>query len=373
MAEETGDRSTFAHALLNVGASELTVDRDRGWSDVERARQLATEQGSQEHAVRAHAVFTCQSIMAHDYETAERVTEAGVRFAREHDIDAFAHYLIGWRAQMRLDQGEWAEADRDADSVMRERQFSTVMRFPAMVVAGTLRARRGEAGAETLLDEAWVFANRTGEMQRIAPAAIARAEAAWLAGDLEKARATAAGFEVSGLRVTPWYAGALAFWSWQAGGRYEAPNVIAEPFRVQIEGRWREAADAWAAIGCPYNRALALADGDEGARRESFDILDRLGAHATIGRLRRALRSRGVRALPRGPGRTTRENPARLTPTQMKVLALVVRGLPNTEIARMLYLSPRTVDHHVSAILAKLGVRARGEVAEAARTKGLVV
>lgn len=374
LAEEVGDRATLAHALLNVGGAELTADWEKGWSEIERALELALEQGLHEHAVRAHTVLACQSTIARDYALATRTSEAALRYAREHDIDAFVHYLLGWRAQLQLDRGEWALAERDADAVLEEREISTIMRFPALVVAGTLRARRGEAGADAMLDEALAFANGTGELQRIAPAAIARAEAAWLADEAETARTTAlAGYELARLRASTWYGGALALWLWRSGGLEEMQGNIEAPYRLQITGNWRAAADAWSTIGCPYERALALADGDAEARREAFVILERLGARATIGALRRDLRSRGVRDLPRGPRQTTRQNPAGLTASQMKVLALLARGLPNSAIARQLYLSPRTVDHHVSAILAKLGVRARAEVADAARAKGLVV
>ena len=375
MAEEIGDRSTFAHALINVGGSELHNGLwDTGWADVQRAMDVAVAEGAHEHAVRASAVLACQATIARDYDAAVRAADDGIGFAREHDIDTFAHYLTGWRAQMQLDLGAWADADHDVDTVMRDRRVATVMRIPAMIVAGTLRARRGETGAKELLDEVWTFAQRSGEMQRIAPAAIAGAEAAWIAGDLERACTVArTGYELARLRSSQWYAGSLAFWLWKCGALSDVPERIAEPYRLSIGGSWREAAESWAAIGCPYERALALADGDMNARREAFDILDRLGARATLARLKQTLRSRGVRTLPRGLGRATRANPARLTASQMKVLELVATGLPNAEIARRLYLSPRTVDHHVSAILAKLGVRTRSEVAAAARAKGLVV
>jgi DNA-binding CsgD family transcriptional regulator len=372
MAEQTGDRATLAHALTNVGAAELNDDWDRGWANARRALAIALEQGAQEHAVRAHTLLACQSITIRNYEIATLEIEAALSYAREHDIDAFVNYLLGWRAHMLLDCGAWAAAQRDADAVLKVHRLDNIMRFPALVVAGCLRARRAEQGAEAMLDKALEFAHGTGEAQRVGPAAMAGAEAAWLAGNTDKAISIArAGYAVARKRGKGWLSGPLVFWWWRSGGLAQAPDDIAEPYRLQINGDWRAAADAWSTIGCPYERALALADGDDDARREAFDVLGQLGASATIGALRRHLRTLGVRRLPRGPRPTTRQNPAGLTASQMKVLALLARGLPNAEIARQLYLSPRTVDHHVSAILARLGVRTRGEVADAARARGI--
>jgi DNA-binding NarL/FixJ family response regulator len=87
------------------------------------------------------------------------------------------------------------------------------------------------------------------------------------------------------------------------------------------------------------------------------------------------LRSLGVRdlpALPRGPRPATRANPAGLTPRELEVLALVAEGLRNAEIADRLYLTPKTVAHHVSATLAKLGVGSRAEAIRAAQRLGIV-
>jgi DNA-binding NarL/FixJ family response regulator len=72
--------------------------------------------------------------------------------------------------------------------------------------------------------------------------------------------------------------------------------------------------------------------------------------------------------VPRGPRASTRENPANLTSRELEVLILVAQGLRNADVAERLFLSEKTVDHHVSAILRKLGVRTRGEAgAEAVR------
>jgi DNA-binding NarL/FixJ family response regulator len=88
------------------------------------------------------------------------------------------------------------------------------------------------------------------------------------------------------------------------------------------------------------------------------------------------LRALGVRDLPalrRGPRATTRANPAGLTRREAEVLALVAAGLRNTEIAERLYLTPKTVTHHLSAIYAKLGVATRLEAARLATRLGMFV
>jgi DNA-binding NarL/FixJ family response regulator len=65
-------------------------------------------------------------------------------------------------------------------------------------------------------------------------------------------------------------------------------------------------------------------------------------------------------------------NPAGLTERQLDVLRLLEGGFTNTELAEQLYLSVRTVDHHVSAILSKLQVTKRRDAVERARELGIV-
>lgn len=80
----------------------------------------------------------------------------------------------------------------------------------------------------------------------------------------------------------------------------------------------------------------------------------------------------GMRAIPRGPNHATRSAPAGLTVRQQEVLALLSEGLANHEISRRLFISERTVDHHVSAVLSKIGVPSRTAAAREARRMGIV-
>lgn len=157
---------------------------------------------------------------------------------------------------------------------------------------------------------------------------------------------------------------------WRAGALTE-PCEGNGPFALQIAGDWQSAATNWARIGCPYEEATALADGDEAARFKALEIFERLGAQPAAEALRQKLRAAGAR-IPRGPTQATKENPAGLTLRQMEVLALITEGLSNTDIATRLFISPKTVDHHVSAILDRLDAHTRTEASAIAFQRGLI-
>jgi DNA-binding NarL/FixJ family response regulator len=121
-----------------------------------------------------------------------------------------------------------------------------------------------------------------------------------------------------------------------------------------------------------YEQASALVDAEEeDPLREALAIFDRLGALPAARLVRRKLKDMGIRGIPRGPRPGTRSNPAGLTNRQVDVLLLLRDGLSNAEIAEALVVSPKTVDHHVSAVLAKLEVSSRAEAAARADALGL--
>jgi DNA-binding CsgD family transcriptional regulator len=207
-------------------------------------------------------------------------------------------------------------------------------------------------------------------LQCVGPVAAARAEAAWLGVDLaDAAAATQDTLRLAVQHGDPWLTGELAYWRWRAGIRELVPAGAAEPYALQITGEWARAAELWEEMGCPYEAALALsAADDDDALRRALAEFHRLGAQPAATIVSRGLRKRGARGLPRGPRPATRRNLANLTSRELDVLQLVAQGLRNAEIAERLFLSTKTVDQHVGAILRKLGARTRGEAsAEAIR------
>jgi DNA-binding CsgD family transcriptional regulator len=236
-----------------------------------------------------------------------------------------------------------------------------------------VRVRRGDPGAAAALDEALDLALQTNTLQRLAPVRAARAEAAWLAGERERVMVEAtAAFDLAIGHRHRWHAGEFSFWRWRAGKRIAAPKWSAAPFLLQIKGDWRGAAEAWEHLGCPYEQARALADGDEAARLAALEIFDRLGAGPAAAALRQQMRGEGMRCIPRGPRSSTRRNPFGLTSREMQILGCLSDGLSNGRIGTQLHISPKTVDHHVSAVLAKIGACTRGEAARIAREQNLL-
>jgi DNA-binding CsgD family transcriptional regulator len=205
--------------------------------------------------------------------------------------------------------------------------------------------------------------------QRVSLVRAARAEAAWLAGDREGAREEASViYDLAVSKQHPWFAGELAFWRWQAGGVVERPEWAARPYALQITGEWRRAAEEWKRLGCPYEQARALADGDLPAQVAALEIFERLGAGPAADRTRQKLRAAGLNQLPRKPRASSRSNPFGLTDRQVEILLLLADGLSNAEIASRLHITPKTADHHVSAVLAKLDVHSRQAAADLARS-----
>jgi DNA-binding CsgD family transcriptional regulator len=372
LATALGDQEILSHALNNVGTARMRADQS-GLPDLEHALRLALDGGFEEHAARAYTNLGTSAAQQYDLPRAKRYLAEGIAYCEEHDLGSWLRYLKPFRALAALAQGAWDQAAEDADTVIRDPGVAPVSRITALIVLGLVRARRGDPDAATPLAQALELARPTGEMQRLGPAVVARAEAAWLRGNLEAmAEEIRAAYALARNGSRLWVTGELALWLWRCGERVELRDERAKPLTLQVAGKWRAAAAAWEALGCPYEQAVALSDGnEEKSLRRALSIFEQLGAGPMAAIVRRKLRASGVRGIARGPQARTRLNPQGLTNRELKVLALLTEGCRNADIARRLFVSEKTVDHHVSAILSKLAVRSRGEAAAMANRLGL--
>jgi DNA-binding CsgD family transcriptional regulator len=374
LAERLGDAESLAHALGTIGAMELAHGQPEGREKLERSLSLAEEAGLDEHVGRGFTNLARVAARNRLYALATSYLDAGLEYCNERDLDLYRPYLRAQQARVELDQGRWAEAVEPVGFVLHDPGASPLSRILALVTCGLLRARRGDLEQWVPLDEALALAGPTGELQRLGPVAAARAEAAWLGGNTGAiGEETDAALELARRGHVSWSIGELAYWRRLAGiDEQFPPGTAAEPYALQMSGDWSRAAELWAQIGCPYEAALALGEADDDdALRRALAEFHRLGALPAAAIIARRLRGRGARGLPRGPRRATRRNPANLTPRELEVLALVTQGLQNAEIAERLFLSQRTVHHHVSAILRKLVVRTRGQASAEAVRLGL--
>jgi DNA-binding CsgD family transcriptional regulator/tetratricopeptide (TPR) repeat protein len=374
LAGDVGADEAYVHALNTIGTAEAWVGVPGGVDKLEQSLGIALEKGLPDQVGRAYIHLSWIAFRRREYAIADRYLADGLVYASEHGLDLWRLYLIAARAKIELDRGRWDDAAESASLILYERCISVFPRILALVVLALVRARRGDPGARDLLDEALSLAEPTGELLRIAPVAAARAELAWLEGKPDAVdAATAECLELALRRGVTWVSDEFAYWRWKAGLAHVAPVHIETPFALQVAGDWRGAVEAWSDRGCPYEATLALSESDDDAElRSALETAQELGARPLATIVSRQLRERGVRDIRRGPRATTRANPAQLTAREIEVLQLMAQGLRNAEIGSRLHLSTRTVDHHVSAILRKLGVRGRGEAAAAAQRLGLL-
>jgi DNA-binding CsgD family transcriptional regulator/tetratricopeptide (TPR) repeat protein len=369
LAREAGDAATTAHALTNIGYSQWMLGDPAGQPTLDEALRVALEAGDVEDACRAYVNLAWQLLNWFRLEEAERYLTAAMKLAEESEFFGILSYMQVGRARLDFARGSWDEALRVAEPAV---DAFLPARCAALVVLGRVHARRGQPQAARLLSSAWKLAVQIDELQRLGPAAAARAEDAWLRGDHAQVRDIATPVYEQARRLGDRvYQAELGYWLTKAG--QPAETASDHPYAAQAAGRWREAAVAWEAAGCPYEHAAALAESPEpDDLLTSLGILDELGATPLATLVRRRLRALGTTRIPRGPRGETRVNPAGLTARQIDVLRLLGKGYTNAQIASHLVVSVRTVDSHVAAVLGKLGAASRREAAARAAELGVL-
>jgi ATP/maltotriose-dependent transcriptional regulator MalT len=364
LATRLGDDSTRSHALVNIGSARIELHPDEVEALLE-AYAVADAVGDRYEAVRALSNLADSLLCWARPEEALRYAEQAVAYAEEHELLISASNAAPTIASLHVRAGRWKEAE---GAIRRELESGILLRPHARRVLGELALRRGDPDASERLAEITAEADRTGELQDLVPVVELRAEWALVHGaptPRESLERLLAELPPRGA-LAGHYAMRAVAWAAALGIDVEHDQPLEGPYAAMLRRDWRGAADAFGAIGWSYDRALMLSLlDDEAALAEALDIARRLGAEPLARRVAGRMRERGVR-VPHGQRVSTRANPAGLTVRQLEVLALLAEGLTNAEIAARLVVAPRTAEHHVAAVLGKLGVATRREAARRA-------
>jgi DNA-binding CsgD family transcriptional regulator/tetratricopeptide (TPR) repeat protein len=372
LAESFGQSDVLSDAL-NTEACALSIKGGEWTAVMQRALEVAVSGRLQAQAGRAYANMHAIYCAQRRFDEAQRCFAEAIAYCDEHDIGTYSTCLRGEWAGALEKKGQWQESASISVELLTSTHASPVNRINPLVSLGKIRARRGEAGAWEHLDEAMAAADGTGEAQWIISGRLARAEGHWLEGEPDSAARDAELADDVCARGDAWERGAVAVWLRRTGSDRPPRDDLAEPYRRLAEGDWEESARLWLGLGCRYEAALALYDsGQEAALRQALTIFTDLGAPAAAQLTRHAMRRLGIRSIPAGPRTATRADPLGLTRREREVLELICAGHTNAEIAAKLFISPKTVDHHVSAVLAKLDAPTREVAATHAARLGLV-
>jgi DNA-binding CsgD family transcriptional regulator/tetratricopeptide (TPR) repeat protein len=369
IAEQFGLSDVMSDALV----AEAYVVRVMGgnWTvPMQAALEAALSGNHEEQAGRVFALMYLMYSTDLRHGEGEQCYTQAVAYCEEHDIGTFAVCLQGERTAYLEKIGRWDECVSLAHALLYRYTLSPWNRLKPLCSMAKVMARRGQQGCWPYLDEAIESAMRLGEPDWIVPVGMARTEAYWLEGHLDAAiselgrvRDVAAGLPVA---QRAW----VALWNRRLTGITDVIDL--EPFASQLAGDAPHAAELWDRLGYGYEAALALLDTkDEALLRESLTRLTDLGAVAAARLVRRTMRELGIRSIPAGARTAARTHPRGLTKREQEILELLSEGQSNEEISATLFISVRTVEHHVSAILSKLGASTRKGATKEARRFGL--
>ncbi|MGZ4333342.1 MAG: ATP-binding protein [Gaiellaceae bacterium] len=367
LAERLDDETARVHALVTLATVDVQLDpTDVG--PLLEAHRLAHASGSPQEAVRALANLGFSLLAWGLPSRARPYTDRAIAEADEHEIHHIGSYAKTTRALSLLRAGDWAEAERIAKAEVRK--GASVSELLARTVLAELAVRRGDPDAAERVADVYARAERTGDVPRIVPVLDLLTEQALIAGTEapgDRLRALLDWASVQGRMSLCLDAIAVL-----AGLEVDADGPPSSPYTFVARREWLRAAAAFGEEGWNYHRALmlSLAD-DEQALVESLEIARGLGAEPLVRRAARRLRELGLR-VPRGPYAAARANPGGLTARQLEVLALVAAGRTNADIADELVVSLRTAEHHVGAVLAKLGAASRRDAALRAGELGIL-
>ena len=365
MAEKVGTEETIIHLLASLGRIQLCICDESGWDSLNASLRRARAAGFDEPAGRALSYMVAYHTNDHHPALALTLAKDVLDFTASRGLESHHRYVRFLAGASLLDAGRYDEAIESARSLAAETDPSDPFVVRPLLALAQVAARRGEPLARQMFDDIVERARRWDDPWIYAFVSLSLSEAVWLWGDLPRAAAEArTGLDCLGDVGDTWWRGELALRLFRSDGTRWPRDWVADPYLWQMDGDLERAAAFWRDHGCPYEEADALGDSDhEDDLRRAFGILDGLGARPRQLMVVQKLRELGVKNLPRSSRAATKANPAGLTAREVEVASCLVEHLTNDEIAARLYISPKTVDHHVSSVLSKLGVSSRREAA----------
>lgn len=369
-AQQTGSLEIEIQAATTMATARWLLGDKAGITRLEQAATRAVDADTGESAARALNNLGVVSLLSQQLPEARHWFNRVIDYAAARELDAWYVAGVTTLATINIANGRWDDADQNLEMVLGQRTCLST-EIEALADSAVLRARRGDPGAAQLIEDA---------LGRIDPdvgqivntdACILSMEAAWLGLlPLPRALDRYVDWRVSQTSAEgTWNLPRVAFWARRLG--FERPDGdIIGPAGLEWGGDVAAATAEWGRRGFPLEAAITKAMADDSDLNEVFADLADLGAEGVIRGLRRELRRRGVKHIPRGERETTKQNPAGLTPRQAEVLDLMTRGMSNAAIARELFITEKTASHHVSAVLTKLNVGSRLEAVALATANG---
>ncbi|WP_428410498.1 helix-turn-helix transcriptional regulator [Hyphococcus sp.] len=359
-----------AHALNNIGTAKIFRGDRGGLGDLEKSLSLAKAHDLHEDAARVYTNLAEYAVEFREFDLAERVLSEGIAFDTKHDLDSWTFYLVGRLAQLRLEEGRFDEAIAIAKSVLSRQDQTLLMRLPAQIVLAKAQLRIGDDNAQSSLDEALERALQTDEIQYIAPLRIACIEQAWLNNrhDIAATHIHAMAPDLA-QTVSEWVYGEFLFWSAKCGHNVALPQEkkLPPPYATYFEGDATKAAQLFMSLGSNYLAAALLSEEkSEESLKSGYALSRQIQAAPLMAKIRAAALAAGFDAkhfkTQRGPYHAARSHPLGLTKKEQEILAMIVDGADNQEIADQMSRSKRTIEHHVSSIFSKLNASNRIDV-----------
>jgi len=371
MAKEINDEEILCHALNNVGSSQWKSDYadNAGKNLLLESLHLALKHSFHEHAARAYSNIISVALLAKDYELCQEYLPEAINYCEERNLDASKNYKLYMKSRILLETGNPKAAAAIAENLLSDPNQLGTAKMGSIIVMLTIKMRQGKNDILPLLFEAKSLIFKTQEHQRIIPLVIALLQYEWLSdmsmlSDKELTTSIDLAQKVSAITLNSEF----DFWLKKVRKQCIQLPKLYEPYQLLRNGKIRAAASFWEKKHCPFDQAMTLFEGNEDDKKASLVILQHLEAYVICEKIKMEMRAGGIRKIPRGQRESTKTNPMNLTNRELDVLQLLHKGIQNKEIAQSLFISPKTVDNHISNILFKLDVNSRAKaVNEAVR------